>query len=376
MQSLLFLPLLALSCIPEYGQNGPALPDPASGTGPCFEANLMNGIQDGAEILILFQCFNEHGAFNAVEDVVTYLCTSEDVADLVDLSNGLLGTFDLVGGLETGARLVGGDDPPVQGLLDLYMESYDRDLLRPLLGVAWETMDELVTCEFSSAPDACSIPRFGARLLETDVLDTALYILDEVSAASTTTDAVVQAENLVHLLYETSTAAGNETNQLLELGDFFLAQPRGPGSSPLERLLPYLQYFVNGDMDGDGDADPNPTNDDFLTSLAPHLAFLWREGKLQSLPYQLKYLQTYDSAGEWVGFEGYSILDELMDVLDKMGGDTSMLEQEFTIPGSSRPTTVLDLALDVVDDLYIEGADVDEIVRQLDGGFHISSRFQ
>lgn len=361
----LLLPLLALSCIPEYGTNGPALPDPSSGSGPCFEVDLMDGLQGGEEILVLFQCLNERGAFTPLQDLVTWLCTSEAVVDVVDLANGLMGTFDVVGGLETAARLVEGDDPPAGDLLDLYAEAYELGVLPSLVGVAWEAMDEMAACEAGYFPERCSLPTWGARILRSDLVDTALYVVDEVKTALPAPDRVAQVNALVRLLHDSSTAAGNPTNPLLELASWFITEPLYQ-DSPLTRLLPHLQYLLNGDMDGDGEADHNPDDDDFLVSLAPHLARLYREGTLQELPDQLKYLQTYDSNGDYVGFEGVSILDELLEVTQRMGGDTSMLEQEFTVPGSTEPTTLLDLALQVADDLYVEGADVEEIVEQLD----------
>ena len=62
LAAALALPLIP-ACVEGSGMNGPQLAPPRSGEGPCFEANLTDGLQGGDEALLVFQCFNQHGAF-------------------------------------------------------------------------------------------------------------------------------------------------------------------------------------------------------------------------------------------------------------------------------------------------------------------------
>ncbi len=359
------------SCIPQPGTNGPQWAEPQGGSGACFQVDLMDGLDDSDELLLLFECFNTYGAFDALEPLVTYLATSANAQDFLDLANQGIEDPDLVAKLELAARLLESPDQPLDGLLDIYTELYESDLLARLLAVEWELADQLLMCQESADPFTCSVPDLLLALLDTDIPDTALGILEELADfddadAGTDTGQEGTSFGLLDLLYQTSTLSGQESNQLLDLLEFMLREQDGAGSSPLEQLLPYLRYFLGGDMDGDGDADPKPSDDDFIAALAPHLARLWRQGKLQQLPEQLMVLNTYDSQGSYVGFDGESIMDEIMALSAQLGSDTSLLYEEFTIPGSSSPTTVLELVLDTLDGLYLNEADVNEIITQLE----------
>jgi hypothetical protein len=348
------------------------------GAGPCFEVDVTDGIADSAEFETLFECLNGTGLLDPLRPLVFWLAESDAVDDVLTLASEAMGDFDVAGGLEIASRLLGDEDDPLGRVLGLYVEIYDRDLIPRFLALGRETFDAMADCEDRSGAladaevAACSLPRLALWLLDTEVPDSALGILDEVRAHEAELGEDPEGASLAELggiLVETSTRAGHPRNQVLDLLAFFLDDGGDPGQSPLERLLPHLRYLLSDDLDGDGASaeagDPDPTDDDLVATIADHFARLYRDGRLQALPEQLLVLNTFDSEGNEVGWEGRSIMDELMDVMGSLGGDASMLEQEFTLPGSSTPTTLLELALDTLDDLYVNEADIDEMVETL-----------
>lgn len=369
------LAIVLAACHVQPGLNGRAFVEPEGASGPCFEIDISDGLNDATEITTLFECLNTGGAFDPVRPMVYWLVESEELDSLLSVANGSLETFDLVEAAETASRLLSSPGEPVTRLLDLYVEAYDRGLFPIFLGLLRESADAMDSCEALGESEGderraeCSIPRMTLALLDTSLLDDVEEILNDVSATRSAEQNDELLVTLSSILVETSTRGGHPRNQILELLSFFLDDEGVKGESPLERLLPHLCYLLSNDLDGDGasldEGDQDPLDDDLLASLVDHLARLYRDGRLQQLPNQLLVLNTFNSAGDEVGWEGQSIMDELMAITGTLGGDTALLEEEFTLPGSSEPTTVLDLALDTLDSLYLNGADVEEMIDSL-----------
>lgn len=357
---------LVTACIPEYGTNGTTTAESSPASGACFEVDLTDGLDDGDEVLLLFDCFNAWGAFDPLSELVTWLATSESVDDFLSVTNGTLEEFDVVGALEATIELLDAPEDPVGHATDLYVEVYEDGYIPRFLALGWEASDEMLACEESDDPDACSLPRLSLRLVEAGALEDALSLWEVFSEQTDEDLQERRREALLDLLYQTSTVSGAQENPLLELGAFLVAPRDETGLTPLEELLPYVQYLIDEDLDGDGSEDPNPRDDDFVAALAPHLARLWRDGVLEDLPDQLEDLYTTDSDGEYVGFEGCSIMDELMEISSEFGTDTSLLYEEFSLPGSEETTTVLELTLDTLDSLYLNEADIDEMVAEME----------
>lgn len=342
--------------------------EPTPETGPCFEADLMDGIQDGAEVYTIFECFNEYGAFNELKPLVQWLTASDQAATFVSAANESMGTFDVVGGLEIAARLLSNPDDPASEAAHLYIEAVDADLLRPGVGLLREASAAMVVCEARDDRGSCSVPRLARHLLDTDLPDDLGVVLDAMSSGLTEDEREASVQGIAKLLYATSSLNHDKAtsgNDLVHVGRFLLDDTTGDGA-PIEQLLPYVQTLVSDDLDGDnGAGDTNPDDDNLLAALARPLAAAWRNGDLQALPDELTYLFTHDTAGDNVGWDGVNLLDELAEVLDKLGGDPTLLESEITLPGASEPTTLVEVALDTLDSLYLNGADVGEIVTQL-----------
>lgn len=360
--------LLLLGCMPPHGTNGPTIADPPSGTGACFEVNITDGIQDGAELNTLFNCFNQYGAFDPLAPTVAYMCTSPEAQALVDATNGTFAEFDVVAGLETTARLLDSPEAPLSTALDLYVESYDVGLLPPTLGVALEGAQAMLACEQSADPAACSVPRFLRRVIDTDIPDQVGVVFDAVSASQT--DAQVEATllDVAGLLYDTSTLCtecGNGENLLLDLGAFLIdpvpLEDGTDGPSRLEQLLPTVIYLLDEDLDENGVRDPET----LVESLVRHLNPKWLDGSLQQVPGILLHLYTYDASGAYVGWEGEGVLDQLLAATAPLTGDMDLLDETFTLPGSTESTTILELALDTLDSLYLDGADVEGMVTTM-----------
>jgi hypothetical protein len=368
LAAALALPLIP-ACVEGSGMNGPQLAPPRSGEGPCFEANLTDGLQGGDEALLVFQCFNQHGAFEELAPSVEYLCTAETADSFVTAFNELEREVDLSGNLELGANLLSDPDEPLKGALSLYQEAYElRDAQRSLFGaaitLAWEGADELLACEESADPDSCSVIRLSRRVLATELVDQAQRVMDAVAATSTEEEKDDNTRTMIEVLNESTTAAGNDKNAILDLALFMMDDGGKVGQAPIERLLPYLQYLVSRDLDGDGDADRNPKNDDLVGKLVTEYARLWREGTLQKLPDMMTTLYTTNSKGTSVGWDGEGIIDELLAISEELGGDPALLTEEIVLPTGTK-TTALELALDTLDDIYENNKDVSEIVTTL-----------
>lgn len=357
--------IAACAPAPQPGEQAEVTPE----SDPCFEANLMDGLQDGAEVYTVFQCFNQYGAFNDLDPLVSWLTSSEQAETFVRAANESMGTFDIVGGLEIAARLLSDEDDPASQAAHLYIEAVDEGLMVPAVGLLRESADAMATCEALDDRASCSVPRLARHLLDTDLPDDLSVILDAVDAGLTDEDREASIQGISKLLYATSTLNPDKIttgNDLVNVGRFLLDDTATAGEAPIEQLLPYVQVLVSDDLDGDGADDTNPDDDNLLAALARPLAAAWRDGVLQEVPNELVWLFTHNTAGEDVGWDGVNLLDELMAVLDKLGGDPTLLESEITLPGEDEPTTLVEVALDTLDTLYLNGADVGEIVTQLE----------
>lgn len=375
-QPILLVSLAGLmaSCVPEPGLNGADFAEPGAATGPCFEADLSDGLQDGDEALIVFACFNEHGALDELEPMVQYLATSEDVESFVEAANETLETFDVVGGLEIAARLLSAEDAPVSRAADLLVESVDAGLLGPGIGLAREAADAVTACEARDDRGECSVPRLTLHLLDTETPDDLGAILDAVEARTTREQREAMLDAGAALLWATSTANEEKLaagNDVVNLGRLLVDVPAGEEASPLERMLPYVAMLLDDDVDGDGDADVNPDDDNPLAAIARPLAALWRDedrsGKntFDHIPDELVAVFTTNSEGDEVGWEGTNVLDELLVATEDLTSDLSLLSTELTLPGESEPSTLLEILLDLLDGVYLSGADPEDLVGDL-----------
>lgn len=374
---LLFVSLAGLmggACVPEPGLNGADRAEPTTGTGPCFEANLMDGFQDGDEVLTVFACFNQYGAFDELSPMVTYLATSEDVSSLLGAMNETLVTFDVVGGLEIAARLLSSEEKPLSQAAGLFTEAVDAGLVGPGIGIAREATAEMVACEERADRGACSVPRLTLLLLDTEVPTELGVVLDGVTNGTTSEQRVAMLQSTAEVLVATSTLNADKLrpgNDVVSLGRLLLDVRTGETSSPLEQLLPYVVPLLDDDIDGDGDQDPNPDNDNLLAAVARPIAGIWRDEDRSGLnafdyiPDELVAVFTTNSAGQNVGWDGTNVLDELLAATEDLTGDLSMLTMELTLPGESEPTTLLELVLDVLDSVYLSGEDPTELVSQM-----------
>jgi hypothetical protein len=339
--------VLLASCSP-VGLGGPDWQPAEPGTGPCFEADLSDGIDGGAEIGVLFDCLNEHGAFEELAPMVDYLVTSERVSSLVSAVSASLETFDVPELVRTTSKLVSAEDAPLSGMLDVYVEVYDDDLLPPLLAFGQVTAAEIARCEASEDPAACSVPTLAADLLDGDAVDLAGNVVDALGRIEPEPDAPELLQVGVDLILDMSprTNPSRIRNPLLELGEFLL-DPDVEGGAPADQLLDVL--------------DPLIRDDALVDDLVVELARLDRIGAIDALPNDLRVLFTRDVEGNEVGFEGESIVDALLGVLGAF--DLSLLDEEIALGGE--PVTLLELALDLAEDLYQQQADVAEIVAEL-----------
>lgn len=380
---LLLLPAMA-GCMGPGGQSGPEYAEPQSAEGPCFEADLTDGIEDGDEVMVVFECFNQYGAFDELEPLVDYLTSSEVLPELLDAANETLGSFDVVAGLEIAVRLLSDEDAPLSRASRLYTEAVDEGLMVPAMGLMRESSAELVQCEGKDNPLECNPLRLARYVLDTEVPDQASSVLDAIDVGVDEETAAALAEGTATLLYQTSTVyPGHEGgNDLLAVARFMLDEhpvlegKRDGGAcgepldasvedpTPIAHLLPYLQYLLSGDIDGDGASDPDPDDDDLLAALAPGVAGLYRKGVLQEIPAELVYVFTHNSAGADVGWDGENILDELMAVSEDLGTDPAMLCEEMEL--GDETATTLEFALDTADQIYLNGSDVSEIVTKLE----------
>lgn len=368
---LLLAPLLGLlgaSCVPEPGSSGPERATPGEATGPCFEADLTDGFQDGQEILTVFSCFNSYGALDELEPLVTYLATSDEAETLVQASNETIETFDVVGGLEILARLLDAEDEPLSRAAGLFVEAMDHGLVSPGIGVAREASDAMVACEALDNRAECSVPRLALHLLDTELPDDLGTIVDAMDAGLEREQTEPLLEDVAQLLVLTSSANTDKPtagNDLLAFGRFLVDDHAGEGA-PLEQLLPHVAGLLDDDLDDDGDLDQNPDDDNLLAALARPIAGLWRDGAIQGVPAEVAYIFQHNMAGEDVGWYGTNLLDELLLATEDLTGDPDLLEMEITLPGESEPTTLIELVLDTLDTLYLNGADPAEVVAQLE----------
>lgn len=341
----------ALSC-GGSGLNGPQLAEPAPATGPCFAETLTDGVASGDEILTIFACFNQYGAFDELAPMVRYVVDSDRVDALIDAMNQTTTDFDVIGALDAGQRLLLAEGDPLGRALGLYTAAVDADLLRPALGLGLEATTAMADCEASDDPSTCSVPRLARALLDTDVPDKAGRVLTAVQEGLSEEASDAMLRSTVELLYETSSRnpdRASNRNEIVELGRFLLEDSDGEGA-PLDRMLPPLQGLVTPEL---------------VEAMAPPLAKLWRDGKLQQLPDDLTWLYTHNSKGQDVGWDGENILDELMGASSGLTADIDLLYEEFTLPGSTTPTTVLELVFETLDSLYLNGADVKELVSEM-----------
>jgi len=367
--TLLTLLTLALgSCVPEQGLNGPDYAEPQEATGPCYEADLTDGFQDGEEVMTVFSCFNQYGALDPLTDLVSYLTTSDDVSALLDAMNESLDTFDIVGGLEIMARLLDSEDAPLTQATGLFTEAVDAGLVGPGLGVAREAADAITTCEAQDNRGECSVPRLTLHLLDTEVPDDLGIILDGVENKvdrQTREDLLTGTAQLLVATSSLNTDKLEAGNDLLRVGRLMVDVRAGDEASPLEQLLIFAPTLLDDDIDGDGDADPNPDDDNLLAAMARPIAGLYRDGTLDLVPAELQDVFTHDSSGERVGYDGVNMLDELLAASADLTSDLSLLTTEITLPGSDDPSTLLDLMLDMLDGVYLSGSDPSTLITSL-----------
>ena len=362
------LRLVSLLLLVGCASPAPEAEDPVPATGPCFEANLMDGIQDGEEIAAIFACFNEYGAFNDLAPLVAYLADDgyAKIQSVTTAASELLGTFDVVGALEIGARLVLDEDAPLTRATDLYVEAVDADLLRPGVGLAREASAAMIACEQSDNRGACSVPRLARYLLDTEVIDDLGIVLDAAAAQVDEDARTTMLLSTATLLYSASTVNPDKTvagNPLLDTGRFLLDDTTGEGA-PIERLAPYLPYLLSDDLDGDGDADLDPDDDNLLAAMARPLGAAVRDGTFEAMPSELIYLFRHDSDGNEVAWGEPNIVDELLAASADLTSDPTLLTDPITLPDGTE-STLLDVMLDTLDDVYLSGADVGEITTTL-----------
>lgn len=361
-----WLPVLVLlaGCAPGTGLDGPQWVPSEGGSGPCFEADLSDGIADAAEVQVLFDCVNQYGAFQEIAPLVGHLLTSDRVDAFINTIDLSMASFDVPGVLEGTARLLRADEAPFDRALAIYNELYDEDLLnaqegasdvrkvRPmstLLATAQVAMASMDRCEGSAVPAECSVPLLLQRLLDTDLLDRADRILTGLGTLPEDPDATPLLETLAELLLTMQAAEHPETgNVLLGLADFF-TDPATEGGAPLVQLLDFALPLLD--------------NDALLQALAGELARLDREGTLAALPDDVEVLFTHDIEGNVVGFDGDTIVDALLNVLASL--DPSLVSEPITLPGSDEPVDILELGLDLAEDLYQQDADIAAIVAEV-----------
>lgn len=371
--------LPAAACVPQYGQNGPEWPESpespespewtaaAKPEGPCFHVNLANGLSDRAEMLATFACLDQFGAFAPLAPLVTYVATATPTDAAITAFNAAFRDFQPLDALETVLRWQGSPDDPVPALLAMYDEAYERGLIQPAVALLMETAAVVVACERTAEPAACSAPRLARRLLATDLLDSLRAVIRALHADQAPAVRLRHRQALTAFLAETSTlhvdGAGrrpNQANPVLALARFLLEDGGRPGHSPFEQLLPHLQFFLEPDLAGHGRDGTG-----IAGALAQRLAPLWRDGSIAKLPAQLTTIFTTDSSGAPVGYEGHTVVEELLETLATLRGAEDLLTQQFNLPGYAGPVTILALALDSIDGLYENHAQVPQIIDKI-----------
>ncbi|MCB9741869.1 MAG: hypothetical protein H6741_23625 [Alphaproteobacteria bacterium] len=337
-----------VSCVPEHGSNGPELAQPASGTGPCFEADVTDGVNDGAEVQLLFDCFNQHGAFEPLAPTVSYLAENPDLTDALEAMEGPSTLPDLQEGLDTATGLLNAPEQPIQGGLDIYVEVYESGILARGVGLMTRGAAELSACEEGEAPATCSLLRMAYEVLTSENRGRLERIMDALETEPPT-DEELQAdlEQTAELLRNTSTAEWND-NVLVETGLLFL-EPRYDGRSSLQLLQPWVEELLAEDRDGDSIPD-------LAEALAPYIAQSWRSGDLQQLPQQLADVNNLDVDGNEVteARGNISMLQQLTLNLESLSSDAdpTMLFEPMQI--GSATLTPFDAGLNFVHDYYDE----------------------
>jgi hypothetical protein len=344
------LALTLCACGAGSGLDGPQFAPLPSGEGPCFAFDITDGFADGAELQTVFDCVNRYGAFQELHGLVSWLTSSDRVPPVVEALNGLLTDFDVPAAVDTLVAVLLEDRRPIDGLLSIYSELYDDALLPPVFAVAHAAASHQDACERSAEPGLCSAPRLLRALLETDLLDRLGAVLEALKREPVPEGTPALLDTLADLLVSMSAAENPDRgNVLLGLGAFLL-EVDVDGRSPLDALLAVLRPMIEDDA--------------LVDALVAELTRADREGTLDALGRDVEVLFTYDVHGVEVGFEGPSIVDSLLGVLSVL--DPALLEEPFTLPGSDEPIVLLDLALDTLDDLYRQQADISEIVAELE----------
>ena len=339
------LPLvLALSCSGS-GLSGPDYTIPGPSTGPCFEADLSDGLNSGSEFLKIFDCLNHHGAFDDFAPLAVYLASEPRVDDISALANGSMGDFDLAAILRIASNLLTSKADPLNRALGLYTEIYDLGLLPPLLDVLREATDTMVACEESAEPWNCSLLRMMRAQMDTDNGQWTANVLDAVLGAFSDEDIGGLIDSVARLLGDE-----DDRRQLLDLLELMFPVEAAADPGEENTLRPLLLDLLDDEA--------------LFDDLASHLALLWRDGALGALGDDLEYVFSHDSAGNFVGLEGNNIIDELLGGLS-IDFDPALLREEFALPGEP-PTTLIELVLDTTSSLYLNDASITDIVTEIE----------
>ncbi len=376
----LFLGLSLSGCNAEKPPVGPTHGEIPVGEGPCFEVNLLDGLEDGAELRTVFSCLNSDGAFAELAPLVDYLAEDPEAGFIVDLLSQGFSSGDLAAILDLAIDLLTEEANPASKLLALTHRAYEVDLFTPVLAMAGVGAEQIAAEEEAgTGGTALDLVR---GLLEEPRLDDLLYVVEAASAPFSEEAMDALLHNVLSLALNTSTASGRSENLLLATADELVGGDFEAG--PLPVVLAIAQTLVGEDA----------VFEDLVFSVAELSGAQCPSTEapcLDGLGMRMRALLAYDStclaslsgplmdegdlahctpvctASEEGTFSctGPAVIDEVLDAALPLLGDTSLLS--FSMDLGGEVLTVEDLLTETVNELYLHFTEVrlDELITEI-----------
>lgn len=292
--------------------------DQLSPSGPCWEVNLIDGIDDSstAEMHDLFDCLNQSGGFDPLVEVVQSIDSSTRFGEpaglaAARLSNALPGSgFNVFSVVERTLRLISEfideaetiQSAVVELMYGKIRERIDVDVDRTEAGVIAPliSLSETIAAPMLDSPEA-------SRQELKDIADSQVFAeaVCSLTATVTSSDPLISQlpqDFLLHFGEAWTSAADDENNihasptghSIRDLIDWLSV---GSTQSRFQPVLPDIHAMFS-------DAQVQQRTEDVLRDAAS-------DGRLEGLPNQILYLASVDADGREVGSGAASELSAL-----------------------------------------------------------------